>query len=420
MPDIHMETSVPEAKSAPPRARAIPFAPWQWALILGLFAALLIARNPFVFITPQFWHEDYIVFFLEHREQGLGALLAPTAGYHILFSRLAAIGADFFPLKLTPLIYTSLTLAGWLWAAGWVLRSPLFPRRRWAIAAAFALLAVPSNGEVFLVLCCMQWPFGAALLLLLVEPAETKTSAVKSLFGLLAGLTGPFSLILTPVAAWRGFLHYRAQRRVDTLSIVTLLCAVVQLTALLLTSERAQNTAGADPHILAFGLGLWVFPQILGTYASYPGDLPLRSLGSVLGLAGMLWIVMPRPGSSSRRMLLAGAALALLVGFTACLAGFGAFPQSLGAGSRYYYVPCVAFIWGLLLAIANFPPRRRELLLPATLFALILFRAAEAPVAPRYPAPDWAAIVAASEQGNRVIFGIPPLNHPTHLDPIAK
>lgn len=311
------------------------------ACILAL-AALLAARNPYVLAHPQFWHEDALIFLLEQREHGAAALWHAYSGYLHTFQRMIALIADSAPLALTPTIYVWATMAGWLAAGAVCATSPLFKSRWMAFAATLALAAIPHSGEVFLVLTNIQWPFAAILVLLAAEPVMHPPSRSRMAFAGLAAITGPFSLLLTPLAIWRLASRRISDGGIDRLAIVMLVGATIQAIALFSTSTRAGQAIGADSGGIALTLLLGVFPEIFGTMTSFPADLPLRLAATTAGAIGLLHACGKLSDSRQERLgLIAGGALLLLAGFAICVAKHGGSPRAFGAGARYLYVPFV-------------------------------------------------------------------------------
>jgi hypothetical protein len=286
------------------------------------------------------------------------------------------------------------------------------------MAGVLALAVVPHSGEVFLNLTNIQWPLAAALLLLAAEPVAQSPSRPRLAFAGLAAFTGPFSLLLSPLALRRFYLRQRVDRKIDPIALVVLLGATTQAPILLATSTRAGSASGADFGSVVLATLLSVFPELFGTSHSFPADLHLRLLGATAGVAALLWACAgSTSGSEHRRVLLLGAGIVLLAGIFASISSMGHEPLAFGAGSRYLYVPFVAFVWAMLLALADSNRSRLARLLPCVSLGAVLVNACRLPQAPHFPAPDWASIASHVEAGSIVTFRVAPLLAPVTLLP---
>lgn len=376
---------------------------------LAVFVVLLVLRNPYMFLYPQFWHEDMIVFFQQPRELGLAAIITPYAGYLHLYQRLSALATSLFPIEFTPLLYTLAALAGWIWVATLTLTSSVFLDRRWAFGATLALLLVPSYGEIYLILTNIQWVFGATLALLLVERTPTKLPWPKILFACVAGLTGPFSFMLAPVALLKGVITYRSLRKIDYVALSVLLTAALQLALVLTSSGRIQQAANIDHGKLALGFSLGVFPEMFGTFLTFPEDTWLRLTGSIVGFIGAVWACGSHlAGANTRRFLIMGGVLVLSAGMVSCFSVYGGAPRAFGNGSRYLFIPFVIYTWCLIDAWSRAPRRPIHQSIPIVLLFALLIHSAEKPLAPRQRIVEWALICRDLRRGNTVYFQIPP------------
>jgi len=302
-------------------------------------------------------------------------------------------------------------MTAWLIAGAVCFTSPLFPSARWAFLATLALGAVPHSGEVFLILTNIQWPFAAALLLLAAEPVAQPPKRLRLGFAATAALTGPFCLLLSPLAIWRLIQCWRSHRRIDRLAVILLTGAAIQGCVILMSSSRATHAASADPGLLALISLIGVFPELFGTMAGFLDDIPLRLMGTLAGIAGLLYACScTLPGYAERRVLLLGGGLILGAGLLLCLASHHGSPRAFGAGARYLYVPFVAFTWAMLLALARSERHSLASALPATLLLVLLFHATRHPQAPRYVVPNWKAAALAVKSGETVTFQIAPLD----------
>ncbi len=418
----------PIAVSAAPAGAPIPKA-WGW-VVAGLagLALLLFARNPFVVLHPQFWHEDAIVFLVQQRTEGLAAIIKTYAGYLLLFPRVVAAAAALLPLELTPLVYLAGTYAGWLWVGWLILTSPLFTSIRWSLFAALAWVAVPHGGEIFLNLTNVQWALAAGLALVLAEGPVQHGRGSRLVFVGVAALTGPSCIVLAPVAIWQLWDCQRRQDRLDWAAGLSLLVAAIQLVLVLFSSARARAATGADPIRPFVFLAIEVFPELFGTKARFPSDIVLRLAGTVAGVAGLFLATRSAiPAAVMRRRLMLGAGLLLGAGVAVYVAEYGGAPKAFGGGQRYLFVPFALYVWALIAAWSYAPKLGRfQALALILLFLTIGYHSSENFTVPRYSAVDWPAACRLLRAGQPVEIRvapfatrvtIPPDAHPAALTP---
>ena len=390
---------------------------WPADTAAVLVGALLVVRRPDVFATPQFWHEDAVVFLTQQRANGfLEALLTPYAGYLHAYPRLIAAAADALPLLWTPTLHLVGACLAWLVSALVVATSPVFVGTARRILAAVVLVAVPQGGEVFANLTNAQWPLAAALALLMVEPPGTRRLTWQAPFVVIAGLTGPFSLLIAPLCAWRTW----RRRTLPAPEALLLLTALIQGAVLALGGSRLASTADISIANVAAGLLLYVVPEFTGLKADSLGltiSAGLRAGVTALG-AALACALLAR--SAANRSILAGLVTFTLLSLLAgCIAGVtaGWIPSAFGEGQRYLYLPFVGFSWCGLIALPSSPLRLRlpgiGLLLIAAVHSLWHFQA------PRYAAAPWSEVVRRVEAGESIVFRVAPLGTEVVLHPRA-
>jgi len=390
---------------------------WPAATAAVLVGALLVVRRPDVFATPQFWHEDAVVFLTQQRANGfLEALLTPYAGYLHAYPRLIATAADALPLLWTPTLHLVGACLAWLVSALVVATSPVFVGTARRILAAVVLVAVPQGGEVFANLTNAQWPLAAALALLMVEPPGARRLTWQAPFVVVAGLTGPFSLLIAPLCAWRTW----RRRTLPAPEALLLLTALIQGAVLTLGGSRLASTADISIANVAAGLLLYVVPEFTGLKVDSLGltaGAMIRACSTLLGLLLTLslvrYITKTGPGPKS---LLALTGLILGAGIASGVAG-GWLPSAFGPGQRYLYVPFVLYTWVWLAALPLLPRTLKlsgiGLLLIAALHSLWHFQA------PRYAAAPWSEVVRRVEAGESIVFRVAPLGTEVVLHPRA-
>jgi len=202
----HAELRTERTASEPPGTPLASAA--FWALAIGVTSALLILRRPDAVFHAQFWAEDGVVWFADAYNHGaLRALVLARDGYLQTLPRLACAIALWVPLVYAPLITNLIALLIEALPPLFLLSSrmrnlgPLWLR----CGLALLLLFVPDASEVHAAITDAE--FQMAVLACLVIIAEVPRSRAGRIFDvvvlLLFALTGPFCVLLFPVALVR-------------------------------------------------------------------------------------------------------------------------------------------------------------------------------------------------------------------------
>lgn len=363
-------------------------------------AIVIVARRPDVVLRPQFWAEDGMQFFARaYNEPGLATLVAPYGGYYQAFPRIAGFVAQWVAFSSAPLVMALLALVVQAIPPAFLLSdrfTGIAPRRAQRAVLAATLLLVPNAMEVHVNATNSQ--VHLALLALMVLLAESRRSLAWRVFDvavlLLSGASGPFCLLLVPVAllcCWR-------QR--DRWSVVRLLCLLVPV-ALQLAALKPRGPVPADPIPRGFrirkprtphGASLSNLLAIFGGQVVVGGLAGWRSLVDLhasvfaaqpwiprlLGLAGLLFVarVARVTTSFALRALLLFATLHMAAGLASPTI-LGDRPlwellQGPGAGQRYWITMILAFLAALLWTAAADPRRTMRALAVLALLILAL------------------------------------------------
>ncbi|MBB5047015.1 hypothetical protein HNR60_001767 [Rhodopseudomonas rhenobacensis] len=347
---------------------------WIAAGLVG--ALVLFLRSPDVFINPQFWAEDGPVFWQDQAELGWRALFKPYAGYFNVAPRLVAALASWLNPAHAPRVFGLAAIALTLWSA--CTASTCVDDPRLGVLLAIGLLLPPIyGGEVFGNVTNTQWLMAPTLALLLAsKPAPNRVA-----FAAIAGLSGPFSVFLLPLAA------ARAIARKDIVAATIGAAGLIQLAAL---SMAAATPLGQSEPDLAHLAGVVVFR----CFVSSPVCL-------VLGAAVLLYALLWR---GHRWLRLCGLFLAAAVALGVVLKFMHA-PDVLDAevnGARYFYIPRVAL---LLCAVTLLFKDFVAALLGALFVAAMLFAD---PTALQKPAPPDARWRDHFRAGAQLIETNPP------------
>ena len=270
-----------------------------WICAVAVAGALLVLRRPDAVFHAQFWAEDGVVWFADAYNHGaLRALLRARDGYLQTLPRLACAIALWAPLVHAPLVTNLIAL---LIEA----LPPLFlvsPRMRnlgslWLrCGLALLLLFVPDSSEVHAAITDAEFQMAVLACLLIV--AEAPRSLAGRVFDVvvlaLFSLTGPFCVLLFPVALVRTLWPrlVRQPTKIDRWRWVqiSLLAAgglVQGLTVLTTAGARLNTTLGASvSKFVQIVAGQIVLPVFLG---SNPFD-PLTGGPARIMLASMVTI----------------------------------------------------------------------------------------------------------------------------------
>jgi hypothetical protein len=326
---------------------------------MALGAALIISRRPDAVTHAQFWAEDGEIYFANVYNHGLRATLTvPQAGYFQTFPLLAARFAQLVALAQAPLITNLLALLAQVLPVG-LLLSPratsISPDLRVRGLLACLYIIVPGVMELDATAVNAQWnlAFSALIVLLLAPPRHARWRCLDGLILLLTGLTGPFCLLLAPVALVQRRLRGSAVIPLWELGLLVA-CAILQLVSLLVISHeqfqgmivepRPHPGLGATPSLFAKLVGgRLLLGTILGPAAGLAAPLGLQWLALAVGLISVA--LAARFAQTELRLMTAFGIVLLAASLwdpstptpawpTLALSGIG--------GQRYFFIPELA------------------------------------------------------------------------------
>ena len=330
------------------------------ALLLLLYSILIVAaiisRRPDAVFNAQFWAEDGTIWFTSVYNFGfLHALTLPQNGYFATFPRLAAAIAMLFPLASAPLVMNLLAIFVQALPPVFLLtrRFAYVGSQPVRLLMAFLMLAVPTSAEVHAnVTNSMAFLALLAFLVLVAEPPTTKAERVFDVAVLcLSGATGPFSVVLLPVAA----LMYWIRRRPWTGALLGIECvaAAVQAVAILETAAgtRSSQTLGATPMLLFRIVGGQVIVSpLLGLNFLMVRPAVANAI-CVVAFAGavLLLVYVFRRAPLELRLFMIFSVGLLAAALRTPLASLTQ-PQwpiliTPGAAGRYWLIPVISFFW---------------------------------------------------------------------------
>jgi len=237
---------------------------WRLHILIFISAfSIIVLRRPDAILNPQFWAEDGALWYANAYNDGIRSVMISHNGYLQTISRLVAAIAQFLPFEWAPLIFNVVAIFIQILPVNFLLSSrfcALIPNLYNRIFLSILYLALPNSWEIHANLTNAQWHL--ALLVFMVIVAEPVNRPLWRCFDtgvvLLSGLSGPFAILLAPIAAIRVWLD--RERWFIFLFLLVSASAVVQTLCLLLAWQtRSQMFLGATPELLVKILSGQVF-----------------------------------------------------------------------------------------------------------------------------------------------------------------
>jgi hypothetical protein len=383
------------------RGNSIADLGWRGAVVAVAVTWLLVyLRAPQAILTPQFWGEDGNIFFVQQHIHGSSVLFWPYQGYSVLYQRLGAALASQISITYAPELY----FAGWLAAASWSAATIAVARVPFAWLYGSLLMIAPHGGPIFGSLTNAQWMLVPALVFVLATPppAGMIARANQLLLVAISGLSGPFSILALPLAAWR---LWQRQCRFDTvLAAVAVIVATVQLGIMLSSPDRA----GMPPETAHWLSGLRMADRWFGQLVhGQPTDNLAAVLWVTLLLAGIVTVLWNDRNRIELLLLLLFAALIVFGGWYKYRNSANSFGPLRG-GDRYFFVPRLIVIWILVRGVLGARPSS---VIPAAALTAIAFNYTMWS-RPILPVLDWRSAAARIERGEETHFPINPLTRP--------
>lgn len=297
---------------------------WQ-----GIFGRMLWAEDGHVFITGAF-------------EDGWAALASPYAGYLHLYPR----GISLMATRLGEDFLAPIMAVGWFVAYFAASIVCVYRLRAANVALPVALTypvflgLMPTTSETLFTVTNAQWYLAIGLVACTLLPPKNFDRWPYLVFALIASLTGPFCIILLPLAILQAVLLKKIACRQFMLLII-LFSSLIQL-SFFVGSGRLSAPSSHE-------LGAWL--QGIYSFATFGSRYELAIGASCLFWLGLFTSVMVgarNKGWFSKQILIALTLIAAASLFMA--AGFYAMrdqPQiasPLGFGARYFIIP-----YGVLL-----------------------------------------------------------------------
>ena len=327
----------------------------------------MISRRPDAVLNPQFWAEDGRDWYRDAYAGGLDSLLHPSYGYLESLPHFVALMAQPFPLLWAPAIFNMAAIAIQVLPAV-MLVSRRFMSLNLSGRALLALLyfALPNSWDVHANLTNAQWHLALlACAITLAEPSPTLAWCIFDVIALVfAGLSGPFCLVLAPIAVamwwWR-----RDRRRL--IIVATLATGAVIQTAAIFSDfgNRPGMALGPSPALLIKILSRQVFLGAMegGKHpvASFTDhSLLLSAAIAMTGVAILIWALSVGPLELQCFLVFGFAIFAASLASPLTSPGPSQWEVLFHAdGARYWLFPMLVFLAALvrLLSARTWPLR---------------------------------------------------------------
>ena len=392
---------------------------WKTQIVVFFVSILVvISRRPDAILSPQFFAEDGTFWYADAYNTGwCHSLLLSHAGWLQTVPRLSAALSLIVPLGSAPFVLNFIAVILQVLPIV-VLTSAR--SRSWAplnvrMLLAVAYVALPNSRELEAAISQSQWhlAFLAALVILAVPSANKIWKAFDAAAVVLSGLTGPFCLVLLPLAAAMWFWRRRRWRLVLTglLAVGTAIQLYVIATAP--AAARAHPILGATPTLFFRILtGNVYLATIFGQNSSFAKSPAFLCLIIAILATAIIAYSFVRSNAEFRLFILF------------CLVIFGVSlyspmvsvdqPQwqvlSSAPGLRYWFFPMLAFVWATIWCAFAASVKQLRIACGA-LLVLMIYGAAKDWIYPAYPPTTFPLLAQQFETlptGQEMIFPLYP------------
>jgi hypothetical protein len=358
------------------------------------------------------WAEDAPIFIKEGFELGAQAIITPYAGYlHAVPRILVYVCTWFRPVMATPHAFVWLTTFATVTSCMYlyVIAARYLPRAG-AYLIGLSPVLIPHNGEAWLNITNLQWVLAPVLIAMIwdcMQRTDTRLIFGRCVAIGLLSLTGPFSILFSPVAALGIMAHLKwSGKRICTLPLlVVMACGLIQLVTLM-TSPPNHPAAHAAIEYLHFGWGGAFFHYFVLDFVL--ADRWINGLGkwmfyvSFALFAAVLACVAALPGKWRTACVIAFALAIVFWMLGVVRSDAPELPvRWSGVSARYTFVPLILCMWTFVIvatksriALARYGA--------ALLLLLMLVNSAS-----RFAVP-WYPYEIVSTQGGEFLVHAPP------------
>lgn len=328
---------------------------------------ILFSRKPDSLLNPQFWAEDGRNWYADAYNVGpIASFFTTEAGYYQTISRLIAAGSLAVPLEYAPLVFNASAILIQVAVAIFIVSDRCKPlledfKARGLLALMYLLL--PNAWEVFGNLTNSQWHLALLVCLVIVasEPRSNAERVFDVAVAILAALSGPFCLLLLPVAFIQTVLT-RSRNKLAVAVVLVIGCAI-QAYGLLTTTREVQSALGASVDLFFQIVGRHI---VLGPLVGIRGFSRLQSWGlwgsipaaaaTILGLSVSFYLF--AKASVQVRLIMFYAAMICVTALAWPAVTLEPGQWSVIANNptalRYWFVPGFAFCLSLIYLLFNY------------------------------------------------------------------
>ncbi len=334
---------------------------WLHAAVM---AGIMILRQPNHLLYPQFWAEDGPCWLKEAYDHGAACLLMPHTGYFQTISRIGGLMATWTPLVMGPAIYLLISLLAQLAPPVYLLSplgSSICPSKESRVVLAFLYAVIPNSFELHLNLTNAQTHLALLGVLMLIGSVPKSRLGRTGLLAtlVLVGLSGPFSLLLTPIALWQWWQKRDSSATAN--AAVISLTALIQGISLLQSMHATRSPAPLGASFPAFARilsGEIVMGSLLGArITSRLMLLPFWKVDWIPCLIALfalsVFVLAIKTGTESFRKFAAFSAMQLAAALLAPQVTMSTSQwEAMGTcmtGTRYFLIPMLAWFAALLV-----------------------------------------------------------------------
>jgi hypothetical protein len=326
----------------------------------------IISRRVDILLDPQFWAEDGRIWYEQANNLGiLKALITPHTGYFQTFSRLVASFAQFFPLKYGPIIFNSIAITFKILLINFLFSkrfSKVIPKTSTKIVLAFLYIALPNTEEVFANITNMHWYLAILAFMVIILDVSKKTywKIFDAIVIILSGLSGPFVILLVPIAIVRWMI--KKDKEFFILFLLLIACSLLQGVFILLTGFDTRSS-------MELGVSLFMFIKIVSGQIFFGVLIGKRGFNWLYNhdvLSNVLYMITFLIGSSvilfsvvraqwELKLFLLFSALVSIISLAKPMASLSEeqwYIMSLpGAATRYWFIPILGFVMTILFLL---------------------------------------------------------------------
>jgi len=322
-------------------------------IFLTVFSALLFRRYD-AFTNPQLWAEDGTVFLQQYINSGTSSLFMPYAGYLHTIPRMVVFMFGGVNLSHIPLCYNMATFIIVLLVAYSLWQSASYLGLNNRILYATAFLFLPIGAEMFMNITNIIWFTALYLVNFIFIGHKHGNKYLNILFVLLAGLTGPFSLLLSPIVLLLILTERKNITREKLIPFLLILtCGVIQLYFIKQAGKIARGMPGDPESIHLLRLFTNNVSDVLFLNSGYlPEMSPLKKLAlSLVALGYFVYLFFNRYMQISIRgkFILIITPIVFLGSFIAAFWPNESKVLALNC-PRYYFIPYACIAWVFILS----------------------------------------------------------------------